>query len=601
MKQILTALFLFVGLTVFAQQDEHYPINFPKDQNRTRTDRILNGVGLGGVSVAVTDPMKMYNDMTMHSVVAKAGQTVIPAFDYTGRWMHGFVYVDKNQNGRFDVLQPGEHGALTADNDLVSFSGMTFSDGNYNSAGQTVDMGVLTPVAFTLPESLQPGFYMMRYKVDWDSADPAGYVGADNSIIANGGGIADVRLRIYDDPTISITIEAEGGTVSLGNGEPVTTAEWTIGQSLPLVVVPDEGMRLKQISVRHGLLKADSMVNGVAQYVEETFSASAFDHGLVTLDGSIVDGDMEVRAEFISNDSESEDEVYQLIFSDEFNQTDGSHPDPAKWQCSTRYGSTWNRYISNSPDVAFIRNGSLVCRAIKNPDTTTDNVPMITGAMETRNLFSFTYGKVEIRLKALPHTGSFPAAWMMPQPPCASWPNAGEIDIFESIDDKNTAYHTVHSNWTYNLKRTNPTPSSNETVTIGNWHVYGLTWEPDLLTWTVDGNRVATYRRLTTQNAIDGLQWPFDHEFYIILNQSVGDGSWAAKPDQDFTYETEFDYVRVYQKVPTGIIQIENGGLEIENDNIYDLQGRMIVNHKLVNGRLPKGIYIRGGKKIVVR
>ena len=310
---------------------------------------------------------------------------------------------------------------------------------------------------------------------------------------------------------------------------------------------------------------------------------------------------MEIRAEFISNDSESEDEVYQLIFSDEFNQTDGSRPDPVKWQCSTRYGSTWNRYISNSPDVAFIRNGSLVCRAIKNPDTTTDNVPMITGAMETRNLFSFTYGKVEIRLKTLPHIGSFPAAWMMPQPPCASWPNAGEIDIFESIDDKNTAYHTVHSNWTYNLKRTNPTPSSNETVTIGNWHVYGLTWEPDLLIWTVDGNRVATYRRLTTQTAIDGLQWPFDHDFYIILNQSVGDGSWAAKPDQDFTYETEFDYVRVYQKVPTGIIQIENGELEIENDNIYDLQGRMIVNRKSVNGELPKGIYIHGGKKIVVR
>ena len=112
---------------------------------------------------------------------------------------------------------------------------------------------------------------------------------------------------------------------------------------------------------------------------------------------------------------------------------------------------------------------------------------------------------------------------------------------------------------------------------------------------------MATYRRLTTQTAIDGLQWPFDHDFYIILNQSVGDGSWAAKPDQDFIYETEFDYVRVYQKVPTGIIQIENGGLGIENDNIYDLQGRMIVNHKLVNGRLPKGIYIRGGKKIVVR
>ena len=57
---------------------------------------------------------------------------------------------------------------------------------------------------------------------------------------------------------------------------------------------------------------------------------------------------------------------------------------------------------------------------------------MITGAKETRDNFSFTYGKVEVRLKTNLHRGNFPAAWMMPQPPCDGWPNAGEIDIFDS-------------------------------------------------------------------------------------------------------------------------------------------------------------------------
>lgn len=293
----------------------------------------------------------------------------------------------------------------------------------------------------------------------------------------------------------------------------------------------------------------------------------------------------------------ADDDGYMLVFSDEFDQPDGSLPDPAKWQCSTRYGSTWNRYISASPDVAFIRDGSLVCRAIRNPDPATDDVPMITGAMETRDLFAFTYGKVEIRLRTVPHTGSFPAAWMMPQPPCEAWPNAGEIDIFESIDAQNTVYHTVHSHWTYDLGNKN-TPKSSYTsaVDISAWHVYGLEWGENRITWTVDGKTAGTYKKASMQSSLNRGQWPFDHDFYLILNQSVGDGSWAAKPDLDFTYETEFDYVRVYQQVSTGIQPVSNPQPQSSTD-IYDLAGRKVLNLST----LYKGIYVVGGRKIVIK
>jgi len=37
------------------------------------------------------------------------------------------------------------------------------------------------------------------------------------------------------------------------------------------------------------------------------------------------------------------------------------------------------------------------------------------------------------------------------------------------------------------------------------------------------------------------------------------------------------------------------------NDKWYDLQGRLIVNGKLSNGKLPKGLYIHNGKKVVVK
>lgn len=604
MKHILTVVFLFVALATLGQNaDENYPLNFPKDQNRTRTDRVLNGIGLDDVSISVTNAKKMYNDMTARSVVAKPGQTVMPSFNYTGRWMHGFVYVDKDRNGRFDVQQPGSHGELGAENELVSFSGLPLADGDYNSAGEKVDLAMLRPVAFTLPESLRPGFYMMRYKVDWDSVDPGGNVSPENHIVNNGGGIVDVRLRIYTDETVTVTAVSEGGALKLYNGEPADDLTWRLGQSLPLLITPDAGNRLKQVSVRHGLLNGDSLVDGIAQYVEEIIPASSVEHGLLTLDGSFIDGDVQICAEFEADEGGTDDdEVYTLVFCDEFDQPDGSRPDPARWQSSTRRGSTWNRFISDSPEVAFIRDGALVCRAIKNPDTVFDAVPMITGAMETRGLFSFTYGKVEVRLRTVPHTGSFPAAWMMPQPPCDSWPNAGEIDIFESIDAQNTAYHTVHSHWTYDLgNKNNPQSSFTSSVDIGSWHVYGILWDEERISWTVDGNVVGTYKKSATQSTLERGQWPFEHDFYLILNQSVGDGSWAAKPDEAFTYETLFDYVRVYQKVPTGIESIEPSHLTIDHDAIYDLSGRRLPSLSGgVGGRLPKGLYIRGGKKIVV-
>ncbi|MBO7067944.1 MAG: hypothetical protein J6W52_04620 [Bacteroidaceae bacterium] len=47
-----------------------------------------------------------------------------------------------------------------------------------------------------------------------------------------------------------------------------------------------------------------------------------------------------------------------------------------------------------------------------------------------------------------------------------------------------------------------------------------------------------------------------------------------------------------------GIKSIDNGQLTIDNA-IYDLQGRKIANGKPSNGKLPKGIYIINGKKII--
>ena len=249
--------------------------------------------------------------------------------------------------------------------------------------------------------------------------------------------------------------------------------------------------------------------------------------------------------------AQSPGEGWELVFSDEFDQPDGSAPDTTKWQACPRRNATWNCRIANSDSTVFIRSGALVCRALKNGNLRADSVPMLTGAIESRDRFAFTYGRVDVRLKTNLHAGNFPAAWMKPQPPCAPWPDSGEIDIFESIDTDPRAYHTVHTHWTRRLnRRREPQSSFNEPVSVDTYHVYSIEWDSLSISWFVDGELKGVYPKSTDSLALARGQWPFDAPFYVVLNQSVGDGSWAAPFDPDYVYETSFDYVRIYQRRP---------------------------------------------------
>ena len=234
---------------------------------------------------------------------------------------------------------------------------------------------------------------------------------------------------------------------------------------------------------------------------------------------------------------------YVLVFSDEFNKPDGTLPDPEVWTpCVRRPKVTWARFLSNSPKVAFIQDGNLVLRAIPNPNRSTDDVDMLTGGINSSQKFVFRYGRVECRALVNPFIGNFPAIWMMPKTALA-WPKGGEIDIFEQINTEQKAYSTVHSAWT--KSHPDETHSGHVNLPMDRYHVYALEWEKDVLTFFADGKQVYQYKK---QN--DSLeQWPFDKsDFYLILNQSVGDGAWAKMPDVMHTYEMRIDWIRVYQK-----------------------------------------------------
>lgn len=239
---------------------------------------------------------------------------------------------------------------------------------------------------------------------------------------------------------------------------------------------------------------------------------------------------------------------YKLIFNDEFNQPDGTLPDTSVWKsCRRRPKVTWARYLSNSPEVAFIRDGKLILRAIPNSNKSSTGEEMLTGGIETSHSFAFRYGRVECRARVNPFDGNFPAIWMMPRT-TLPWPQGGEIDIFEQIDQEQRAYSTVHSAWT--RSHGNLPHSGNIELDMSLFHTYAVEWAPGILTFFADGKQVYQYKKEPDNPE----QWPFDKsDFYLILNQSVGDGSWAKPVDTTHTYQMEIDWIRVYQRDKTNI------------------------------------------------
>lgn len=178
---------------------------------------------LNNIASAIRCPA--YFDRTETIFEVKAGDIVTPDIVINGEWMHGYVYVDWNDNKQFEVNLEGTGPYTTGEgNELMCWSHYNHaSDDNagWNSDGQPENSGnVLTPGSFRVPKGLPVGStYRMRYKVQWNNIDPSG---PGSKFISDGGSIIDVTLRIsgvaenvtkypindYEEPRIGTTPDA---------------------------------------------------------------------------------------------------------------------------------------------------------------------------------------------------------------------------------------------------------------------------------------------------------------------------------------------------------------------------------------------------------
>lgn len=239
---------------------------------------------------------------------------------------------------------------------------------------------------------------------------------------------------------------------------------------------------------------------------------------------------------------------WTMIYNDEFN-TDGL-PDATKWTVDPRPKGWINGeqqvYTDTTHDNIRIKNGNLIIKGRKDFPTANTNEPWSSGRLISQGKMDFTYGKVEVKAKLPRARGSWPAIWLMPTTSAyGGWPKSGELDIMEHVGNNfGTVLSTVHTqnnNWT-NGGHLSGSLLLPDVDTV--FHVYGLEWTPDSLRFTYDSTKCYTYANPQT----DWKDWPFDQQFYVILNVAIGGGMGGTITEADWPDSMTVDYVRIYQK-----------------------------------------------------
>ena len=195
---------------------DDYAINFDKDAKQTHSSRYSSSVSLQQTgkdkqTIEFGKTMNGYEDLTAgtEKFTVEAGSEVTPSIGYVGEWMHGYVYIDLDNNKQFSF---NADGADQTGTEVVSYS--YYKDQNSKGESASNNCNVNPMPAFTAPTT--PGTYRIRFKVDWDNIDAGGSVLSTNHILNNGGGIYDATLEVVEPVVDGIsTIEAEAAGAQL--------------------------------------------------------------------------------------------------------------------------------------------------------------------------------------------------------------------------------------------------------------------------------------------------------------------------------------------------------------------------------------------------
>jgi beta-glucanase (GH16 family) len=244
---------------------------------------------------------------------------------------------------------------------------------------------------------------------------------------------------------------------------------------------------------------------------------------------------------------------WSLIWSDEFSGTALNQDVWTYEYGNSGWGNNELQYYTNDEDNVAVNNGTLKITARQETFGTANYT---SGRIITNNKYEFQYGKVECRMKMPVGQGIWPAFWMLGgNIENVSWPNCGEIDIMEHVNNEPMMHGTVH--W---FNNGHSYEGSSYSTDVTDYHIYGIIWDETKIQFFVDGN---FYNEFVYSNGNNSGS-VFQNPYFFLLNVAVG-GNWPGYPDGTtiFPATMEVDYIRVFQQLEVGVAEIENSPISI--------------------------------------
>ena len=252
---------------------------------------------------------------------------------------------------------------------------------------------------------------------------------------------------------------------------------------------------------------------------------------------------------------------YKLVWEDNF---DGTELNTAYWNYEEGGGRNQEKQCYLQQNVS-VENGYLVITGKKEHwerPTATGHVneyEYTSGRINTSGKAFIKYGKIEASISFPSGAGTWCAFWLMPNESVyGGWPRSGEVDIVEhvgSIPNRvSVAAHTYNRNGNVGSQGSAWNQAKTYDNVADNFHTYGIEWIDDyqngndLLLFTFDGEEVGRWSQTTWFNST-WQDWPFDQDFYVILNMAIGGQFGGAEPIDDsiFPVQMKVDWVRMYE------------------------------------------------------
>jgi beta-glucanase (GH16 family) len=385
-----------------------------------------------------------------------------------------------------------------------------------------------------------------------------GYIGLVIVLVAQVSSCGDSELDETNSFTVSESTIIEGN--STHTKSLIIKAEKSVHQNFEVTFALQEGHAKFNTDFMQasGLLDFSqnskeatldiTIVGDTHPELNESFKLVITYHGTTyEIDITIEDDDPILADQILSDEdgflTPGEYASMELVWSDEF---DGASLSASDWTyelgngCSISlcgWGNNELQSYTNSTDNVSVSNGLLTITARESGGSYTS------GRIKTQEKKEFRFGRIDVRARLPKGQGIWPAIWMLGSNITAvSWPACGEIDIMELVGHQPAQVHgTVHY-FSEGHKYSSGSTSLSSGDFSDQFHVFTLIWDNNQIKWYVDNKHFKTF------SSMIGQQYPFNSNFFFILNVAVG-GNWPGSPDETtmFPQSMTVDYIRVFR------------------------------------------------------